>query len=128
MGKKYLWQIMELKFLSKQKSLYFEHLVELVNDSVEHLMSFVLPNTGGTGSLVILELIKRSGRATMKLFLGLNTRRCFTSRGLLPLQSSGCESVRVHTQRGEGSGQKVFPALDEHSKGLGRVTGQLSDG
>lgn len=36
------------------------------------------------------------------------------------MQSAGCESVRGRAGRGEragGSGQKVFPVLDAHSKG-----------
>lgn len=37
-------------------------------DSIENLMSLVLPNVGDIGSLVILELFKPSGRATMKYF------------------------------------------------------------
>lgn len=68
MGEKYLWQIMELMLLSKQKILCFVHFVELGSDSIEHLMSFVLPVMRDTGSLVVLELFKRSGRATMKSF------------------------------------------------------------
>lgn len=56
MGEKYLWQIMELMFLSKQKILCFVHFVEFGSDSIELLMSFVLPEMGDIESLVVLEL------------------------------------------------------------------------
>lgn len=118
MGEKYLWQIMELMLLSKQKILCFVHFVELGSDSIEHLMSFVLPEMGDIESLVVLELFKRSGRATMKSFPQSEHKEMLHIPRSAPF--AGCESVRGRAGRGEravGSGQKAFPVLDAHSEG-----------
>lgn len=66
----------------------------LLCDSIEDLMSFFLPNVGDIESLVILELFKRSGRATMKSFPGSEHKEMLHIPGFAPFPPAGCESKR----------------------------------